>query len=321
MTKKVLPKEIKSWLSLKNYSVFQTLTIEQILQELEFRVMFLIDYTSDDEESNEEWSLVKTRMLEEIMKGAILSSDISDLALSTFSEKVAIRDKSSQEPKEFRINGVPVISNNHGLRSYQEELSGDESIIPFNMGDLASYYRFYLRHKHIVHGYRISEINGGRIFSCVSAVEDRSSEFEDEVVIKVNLASFTDDELLAEFKELLKEWRFELEIDEPQASRTRIGVSTIKKIATYKVFPFLDLMLWESINGKKISNELASRVLFPDDEDECEVIGGQQVKDTIRPFVERILNEDTYPLLKHYVKKNIHLKTMRLSDVMKLAED
>ncbi|MGP3060505.1 DUF6387 family protein, partial [Serratia marcescens] len=75
----------------------------------------------------------------------------------------------------------------------------------------------------------------------------------------------------------------------------------------------------EVIDGRKISNDLASRVLFPDDEDE--VIGGQQVKDTIRPFVEKILNEDTYQLMKHYVKKNSYLKTMRLSDVMKLSED
>ncbi|CAI1781610.1 Uncharacterised protein [Serratia proteamaculans] len=214
---------------------------------------------------------------------------------------------------------MPVISNYHGLRPYQEELSGDESITPFSMGDLASYYRFYLRHKHIVHGHRVSEINDGRIFSCVSAIEEKSSNFEDEVVIKVNLASYTDDELLAEFKELLKEWRFELDIDEPQGSKARVGISTLKKIATYKVFPFLDLMLWESVNGRKISNELASRVLYPDDGDE--VIGGQQVKDTIRPFVERIVHEDAYHLIKYYVKKNSHFKTMRLSDVMKIAED
>lgn len=319
MTKKVLPKEIKSWLLLKNYAVFQSLTIEEILREIEFRGIYFIDYTSEDEESNGEWLHAKTRILEEIMKGTVLSSEINEHVFSEFSEKIASRDKNNPEPVEYRINGVPVISNQHGLRRYQEQLSGDESITPFSMGDLASYYRFYLRHKHINHGHRISEINDGRIFSCVSAVEDGSSEFEDEVVIKVNLASYTDDELLAEFKELLKEWRFELDIDEPQASKTRVGISTIKKILAYKVFPFLDIILWETINDKKISNDLASRVLFPDDEDE--VIGGQQVKDTIRPFVEKMLYGDTYQLIKHYVKKNSHLKTMRLSDVMKLSED
>ena len=77
-------------------------------------------------------------------------------------------------------------------------------------------------------------------FSSVSAIEDKSSEFEDEVVIKVNLASYTDDELLAEFKELLKDWRLDLDVEEPLASKIRVGNSTIKKIITYKVFPFLD---------------------------------------------------------------------------------
>lgn len=319
MVKKVYPKEIKSWFSLKNYETFQSLTIEQILRELEFRVMFAIDYTSDDEESNEGWLQTKSRLLEEIMKGVTLSSNLSDLVFPELSDNTSVRGNKNSDPMEYRINGIPVISNQHALRPYQEELSGDESITPFSMGDLASYYRFYLRHKHIVHGHRISEINDGRIFSCVSAVEDGSSEFEDEVVIKVNLASYTDDELIAEFKELLKEWRFELGIDEPQASKSRVGISTIKKIITYKVFPFLDLILWEVINGRKISHDLASRLLFPDDEDE--VIGGQQVKDTIRPFVEKIINEDTFPLVKHYVKKNSYLKTMRISDVMKLSED
>jgi len=319
MTKKVLPKEIKSWLSLKNYSVFQSLTIEEILREIEFRAIFLVDYRSQDEEANESWFLQKSRLLEEIMKGVTLSSDINELTFSESLEKLAIRDKNSTEQIEFSVNGMPVISNHHGLKPNHGELSGDESITPFSMGDLASYYRFYLRHKHIVHGHRVSEINNGRIFSCVSAVEDGSAEFEDEVVIKVNLASFTDDELLAEFKELLKEWRLEMDIDEPQASKTRVGISTIQKILSYKVFPFMDLMLWEIINGRRISNELASRVLYPDDEDE--VISGQQVKDTIRPFVEKIINEDSYPMLKHYVKKNSYLKTMRLSEIMKLSED
>ena len=95
MTKKVLPKEIKSWFSLKNYEVFHSLTIEQILFELEFRVMFLIDYTSDDDESNEEWLHAKTHLLEQVMKGNILSADISELAFPTVAENAAIRDKNN----------------------------------------------------------------------------------------------------------------------------------------------------------------------------------------------------------------------------------
>ena len=319
MAKKVLIKEIKSWLLLERYDVFQSLDIESVMQELEFRIMYLIDYTSDDEDSNEEWLYVKNRVFEAIMRGCVLSADIAEHALSPLWDSASVRDKFSQEPIEYRVNDIPVISNHHGLRPYHEELSGNDSIIPFTMGDLVSYYRFYLQNKRIEHGHRVSEINHGRIFASVSAIENKSSEFEDEVVIKVNLASYTDDELLAEFKVLLKDWRCVLDIEEPLASKTRVGNSTIKKIITYKVFPFLDLMLWELINGRKVSNDIASRVLYPDDGDE--IMEGHQIKDTVRPFVERMVYEDTYSLIMHYIKKNSEVKKMRLSDVMKLAED
>ena len=163
MAKKVLLKEIKSWLLVERYEVFQSLTVECVMRELEFRIMYLLDYTSDDEESNEEWLNVKNRVLEVIMKAGVLSADISVHALSPLWDRMCVRDENSQEPIEYRVNDIPVISNHHGLRPCNEELTGDESITPFTMGDLASYYRFYLRHKHITHGHRVSEINNGRI--------------------------------------------------------------------------------------------------------------------------------------------------------------
>ncbi|WP_338644226.1 DUF6387 family protein [Yersinia bercovieri] len=319
MAKKVAPNEITSWLILDNYEPFLALSIEDILMEIELRVMFLIEYAADSEESLDKWHEIESLMLSEIKKGLVFSSDISKLAFEQYFDNDPLDNEKLKEPREFLINGYPVISNEHELRAKEEELSEGDAISPFSLADLATYYRFYERFKYIDHGSRLSSINKGRIFSSVSAVEERSDNFSECVVMKVDIGSYSDDELLAEFKELLKEWRYELDVEEPEATRVRVGLSTLKKIYTYKIFPFLDLLLWEKVNGRKISNELVARVLFP--LGSHDVIGGQQIKDTIRPFVERIVNGYTHQQIKFYVKKNDYLKDMRLSEVLKLAED
>ncbi len=109
-------------------------------------------------------------------------------------------------------------------------------------------------------------------------------------------------------------------MDEPESGNFRIGISTLKKILLYKLIPFIDLLLWEKVHERKISNELIARILFPLKPD-SDVIGGTQVKDTIRPFVERFVNDNALQQVKFYAKKNDYLKNMRLSDVLKLSED
>ncbi|PDO86702.1 DUF6387 family protein [Kosakonia pseudosacchari] len=317
MVKKVTPGEITGWLNLTAYSKFYDLTVEEVISEIEFRVMFLIDYdVSDDPELH--WSKIRKGLLNEIKSGCILSSEISNKPF----ESVIDDENDLKETPEFvhfRINGRNVTSKNYDRRPINEELSKGDAITPFTLADLVSYHKHYTSSKHIESIDNTPVVNNGRIFSCVSAVEDRSEYFEDEIVINVNLASFTDDELISEFKELLREWREELDIEEPEPNKQRVGISTIKKIISYRVFPFLDLMLWEMVNQRKISHELAARVLYPLDGDE--IVGGQQIKDSIRPFVERIIMDSTLQQLKFYLKKNDYLKNVRLSEVMKISEE
>lgn len=317
MVKKVTPGEITGWLNLTAYSKFYELTVEKVISEIDFRIMFLMDYdVSDDPELR--WSKIREGQLNEIKNGFILSSEISN---ESFESIIDDQDELVETPEfvHFRINGRNVMSKNYEQHHLNEELSKGDAITPFTLADLVSYHKHYTLSKNIDFIDNTPVVNGGRIFSCISAVEGRSEYFEDEVVINVNLASFTDDELISEFKGLLKEWREELDIEEPEPNKQRVGISTIKKIISYRVFPFLDLMLWEMVNQRKISHELAARVLYPLDGDE--IVGGQQIKDSIRPFIERIVMGSTLQQLKFYIKKNDYLKNMRLSEVMKISEE
>lgn len=315
MAKKVTPKEISAWMNLDIYNRFLDLTIDEIINELEHRIFFLLDLSSK-ENPDENFKKFQAEFLEDIKSGAILSSDLSKRPISSsFDDDVEDEEISDLL---FRIHGRTIMSKDHDQHPQEEELAKGEALSPFTLADLVSYHRHFRLTKHIDEIDNIPVVNAGRIFSSVNAVEDGSEYFYDEIVVNVNLSSFTDDELLSEFKELLKQWRKQLGINEPEQYKQRVGISTIKKIYSYRVFPFLDLMLWESVNQRKISNELIARVLYPLDGDE--VVGGQQIKDSVRPFVEKIVFESTLQQLKFYTMKNDYLRTMRLSDVMKIAE-
>ncbi|MDE9590817.1 hypothetical protein KKJ23_25090, partial [Xenorhabdus bovienii] len=64
--------------------------------------------------------------------------------------------------------------------------------------------------------------------------------------------------------------------------------------------------------------ELYARLLFP--LSDGNVVGGVQIKDTVKPFVVIIVFGDLLRAMSFYIKKNEHLKNMRFSDIMKLAE-
>ncbi|EKM6298152.1 DUF6387 family protein [Enterobacter cloacae] len=316
MATRVQVKEITSWMSVEKYDVFESLTVEEVLSEIEFRTIFACEYDPNDDEEREQWKQLQKSLLQNIQSGAVVSKDIPEDILKVFhDESIELN-----EPVEFLVNGMSVISKDHHLKPHCSELSEDEAIQAFTMADLVTYYRHFANANIIQVGERQPTIKEGKIFSSVSALEEGSEYFEGEVVIKVNLASYTDDELLSEFKGLLKSWRSEVGMDEPESGNFRIGISTLKKILLYKLIPFIDLLLWEKVHERKISNELIARILFPLKPD-SDVIGGTQVKDTIRPFVERFVNDNALQQVKFYAKKNDYLKNMRLSDVLKLSED
>ncbi|MDE9445886.1 DUF6387 family protein [Xenorhabdus bovienii] len=329
---RVKPKEITSWFDISRYEQLLDLTVLEVIDDLKNRVFSLYDYEDEDDADDGSPTLNIDEIRKSILKGLekglvnynslIIHDIISDLHDGSDEKNIPIiKDESFDKSQEceFIVNGHPIRCVDFFNKEYDEHSIEGESCNLFNIGDLVSYYRGLLRQGDIM-----EEVNkpvkviGGNIFSSINKVGYLGDGFNDELVVKFNIGDYSDDELLTEFKGLLKIWRLGTEIDEPQKNNNRIGLSSLKKIFTYKVFPFIDLMLWEKINQKKISNELYARLLFP--LSEGNIMGGVQIKDTVRPFVEKIIFDDFLRYLSFYVKKNEYLKDMRFSDVMKLAE-
>ncbi len=84
----------------------------------------------------------------------------------------------------------------------------------------------------------------------------------DHVLCNVDLAGFSDAELIAHFQKSLVEWRELLGVPEPErkVSTPRI----IGKLKEFRIIPLLDLFIWEIENDAKIKKSTLSILLFPD---------------------------------------------------------
>ncbi|WP_340615402.1 DUF6387 family protein [Xenorhabdus entomophaga] len=326
------PKEITSWFDINRYEQLLDLTVLEVIDDLKNRVFSLYDYEDEDDADDDSPTFNIDEIRKSIFRGlekglvnysSLITHDIiSDLHNGSDEENISVTTDESFDKNqdiEFIVNGHPIRCVDYFNKEYDEYSIEGESCNLFNVGDLISYYKALLRQGEI-----IEEVNkpvkviDGNIFSSINKVGYLGDWFNDELVVKFNIENYSDDELLTEFKGLLKIWRLGAGIDEPEKNNNRIGLSSLKKIFNYKVFPFIDLMLWEKINQKKISNELYARLLFP--LSEGNIMGGVQIKDTVKPFVERIVFGDFLRYLSFYVKKNEYLKDMRFSDVMELTE-
>ncbi|MEX9881391.1 DUF6387 family protein [Providencia rettgeri] len=316
--------DILSWFDISRYDELLDMTVENFISDVEFRSFLL--YLGDDSDSMLTRSSMHDQRLDFIKglkKGYIHSTAayLHNIFDGNGKEDTSI---SEDMPEDITLmcNGYPIISRR--FREYSDDsYTEGMACTSFNVGDLISYYKALSRHEYIVEKNKgVVEVQGTSV-SCPIVNVDYLSDhfFGGEIVIKCNLDEYSDDELVTEFKELIKYWRAEAGIDDPERANNRIGLSTLKKLITYKVIPFIDLLIWEMANNKKINNEMLARVLFPLTKSDSEIMSGVQIKDTIRPFVEKIIHEDLLREFLFFIKKNEHLQSMRFSDILKLAEN
>lgn len=90
-----------------------------------------------------------------------------------------------------------------------------------------------------------------------------SSHFRsDHALCKVDLASFSDAELVEYFQKSLVEWRELLGVPEPERKLSTPRI--IGKLIDFRIIPLLDLLIWEIENDAKIKKSTLSILLFPD---------------------------------------------------------
>lgn len=86
----------------------------------------------------------------------------------------------------------------------------------------------------------------------------------DRVLCNVDLASFSDAELVAHFQKSLVEWRELLGVPEPERKMSTPGV--VGKLKEFRIIPLLDLLIWELGNNARIKKSILAGLLFPDNE-------------------------------------------------------
>lgn len=69
-------------------------------------------------------------------------------------------------------------------------------------------------------------------------------QFSRTVMLEIDLASGTDEEIAESLKAALPQWRKIKGIDENPLESVRFGYGTIKKLISYRIIPMLDILVW-----------------------------------------------------------------------------
>lgn len=86
----------------------------------------------------------------------------------------------------------------------------------------------------------------------------------DHLLCNVDLAGFSDTELVEHFQKSLVEWRELLGVPEPK--RKISTPSVVGKLEEFRIIPLLDLLIWELRNNARIKKSILAGLLFPDNE-------------------------------------------------------
>lgn len=143
---------------------------------------------------------------------------------------------------------------------------------------------------------------------------------ESTVLLEIDLASGTDDEIAESIKSALPQWRRVKGIEADESGAVRFGYGTIKKIISYRLIAVLDVLLWAKVYDLRVSDDRLSRLLYTDEDDEAVIRLSYHIKDADRPLAMKAATIDFVRQFNFFINRNPHLKNMRVSDVMKLSD-
>lgn len=172
-------------------------------------------------------------------------------------------------------------------------LSKSRAISPISVRDL-NFMWINLIEKKDIHIDGKVDVDFHDDYQHVSAM-DLASVFFDGLFCRINILKH-DDIIIDELRVLLKKWRSELHIDEPEPL-IKNGWEVIRnKIIDYNAFPMIDLMLWEMATGHKITTGVLAVALFPEGE-----YDSIQINQTIKKFVVALLDDRTLEKIEHEI--------------------
>ncbi|WP_241569725.1 DUF6387 family protein [Rosenbergiella collisarenosi] len=280
--KRATYKEIVSWFSLDKYEYILNLSVRHAMAEA-----YIMEYHHDRLEYSKEEEFIELPF-----------PMITDIGL--FDDELKY-GQLSDDPR-----GIIPMGFNH-LCELVNSCIADGRIIALPSGQLKP--REDLDHQDIYNQKMLYEYG------------EPDTEGHIGILVDIGLDLMSDEEMIASFKVLIKKWREQTGIAEPEYNdRRRFGASTIAKIYNYKVLPYLDIARWAKINNKTVSNELYARLLFPEPLPTGDIKGGNHVRDSVRPFADDMRDLLNRVSVKKYFANNPEYEHMRFSDFLKIVE-
>jgi hypothetical protein len=270
------------WFKLENYDGLLELTQQQLLDQLLFRTRFYLGLDDKEERTNifpntEEWQnvlsgnpIVNIARTSEIKKDNCNCltefSGISAISNMELRHYTSVTEVSEEEPP-YIVKASCVFDDEFAtsmciecLTLFGEEVNSDffdenESYVDFN--ELCKCCQSYVNKYNHKQPYHLPFMpNKCKSCNPCTAVFHGSDITVDDLLLKLNLADFTDIELMSNFSDLLAESRKKLKILEPKRKNDGVAQLYIKKIIRMRIIPYLDIRIWTIYNHVKNNDDL-----------------------------------------------------------------
>lgn len=266
--------DMPGWFNHDNYAIFDDFSFEDLYKEIQSRISIdlALDYFAENRsdsgfKSIEDHGVFEWQAYNSILSGSPMISKLSDYNgenFECFSSNDHLIDSQLSSYNQYGVRMMGAGELRHLNGRLEEKLGPSEYVDDFNI-ELLDFRKY---HFPLVHSLGEDDVS-------------RSSQ----VPIVLDLANFTNKELLAGVKELLSVLRKQLSIAEP--SKSRVWVSDRDKILEYKVLQTLDLRLWQKYEGIRIKKSVIIVALYPNGER-----GEVEFDATVNPFIKKLTSEN-----------------------------
>ncbi|MDK2765454.1 MAG: DUF6387 family protein [Alteromonas macleodii] len=260
--------DMPAWFNHDNYKVFEDFSFEDLYKEIQARVSI-------------------------------------DSAMDYFKEKgleySAIQDHDAYERQGYRsiLSGSPVLKDLYSANGeYIDCLNSTDKIIDEQLSSSGSHgvrlmgageLRFFNKMLEDNYGtskyvddYNMEILDVKRYFMPVAHLLQECEALAPSLInVTLDLADFTDREIISKMEGFLSTVRKQLNVPEPDKNRVR--APDRNKILTYKVLQTLDLQLWQKFEGAKIKRSVLMLALYTDGEK-----GEVEFDATVKPFIEKL---------------------------------
>ncbi len=271
-------KDLPKWFDIQNYNFNKGLSKPEILNQIHCRAELIIQ-VSDVIKKNAHPEVIDSlkdcSLWWQIIEGSPLIK--SNIELENSHIDMDWLDKIGINVKELNLLGIQHSPAIKGIPA-SKALSIGQEIEQFNLvkplsddSPLKGILKLYPS--------GFNEIDINKLKPALRCMQNVS-----EISVDINIADFSDAEILMQLGDLLPIWRKDTGLHNPK-EKGLSKESNYKKIQEYQVIACLDLYMWQVFFGIKIPNRVLTVALFPNGEK-----GEKELTETVFPFVNKMVN-------------------------------